>query len=228
LNWLISRFLKDIQIRGKWGVRGDGLLIDGEALFFKTPDAIKHASKGERALQLNKLAFIALIYNRFEYMQLCMNNAGFQKLENQHYLQLISAIEKVLKELPERPFPIFSDKFSAKASKARFENPSTSNSLGLRGNLRQIAMKSEPLKRVWNFLRRLKSFGKSFKSKGKKYWEFLVILYSVKIRKNLSELEQLLLQYQLHEQVDLLVKNRIIDTFILKHKANAVYQKMKK
>ena len=146
-------------LRGKWGIRGEGLPTDGEALFFKAPEAIKGLSKGERALQLNKLAFIALMFNRFEYMQLCMNDPGFQKLENQNdYLQLVSEIEQVLKQLPERPFPIFSDKFSVEASKARFENATssprenaTSTPRSLKGRLRQIARTSK--QRILDFFK---------------------------------------------------------------------------
>jgi len=187
-------------LRGKWGIRGEGLPTEGEALFFKAPEAIKSLSKGERALQLNKLAFIALMFNRFEYMQLCMNDPGFQKLENQnHYLQLISDIEQVLKQLPERPFPIFSDKFSVEASKARFENATstplenaTSTPRSLKGRLRQIARKSKLLTRCWIFLRRS--------------------YYSIKIRKTVSSFEQLLIDNQLNHQYEVIVKNRIIDT----------------
>jgi len=216
---------KRYPFRGKWGMRGEGMATDGEALFFKIPERIK-GSLDERALQLNKLAFIALIYNRFEYMQLCMSDPGFHKLENSgHYLQLISAIEQELQKLPERPFPIFSDKYSAEASKARFENTNPTKQ-NFKGRLRQIFMKSEPLKRAWNFLHRFKFFSKNLKEKVGKYWEDGVIFYCIKMRKNLSGLEIILLQNELQEQYELLVKNRIIDASIYKNKINKSHQKL--
>ena len=212
-------------LRGKWGIRGEGLPTDGEALFFKAPEAIKGLSKGERALQLNKLAFIALMFNRFEYMQLCMNDPGFQKLENQNdYLQLVSEIEQVLKQLPERPFPIFSDKFSVEASKARFENATssprenaTSTPHSLKGRLRQIARTSN--NEFWIVLRRLNAIKRALKSKVTTYWKSLSLsYYSIKIRKTASSFEQLLIDNQLNHQYEVIVKNRIIDTLNYKKK----------
>ena len=85
-------------------------------------------------------------------------------------------------------------------------------------------MKSEPLKRCWMFLRRLKTIEKALKFKGTTYWESLSLYYGIKMRKTVSSLEQLLLDNQLNHQYEVIVKNRIIDAFIYKKKVNGTDQ----
>ena len=73
--------------------------------------------------------------------------------------------------------------------------------------------------RFWIFLRRLNAIKRALKSKVTTYWKSLSLsYYSIKIRKTVSSFEQLLIDNQLNHQYEVIVKNRIIDTFIYKKK----------
>jgi FkbM family methyltransferase len=139
-------FAKKHPIRGKQGFRGEGYVTDGEALFLKRPDAIEPEREAPRALQLNKLAFIATVFGRFECAQRCFEAPGFEPLASSRtasgsdpaHLAFIARLAEAVARLPERSVPVFSGRFSSAQSRARFSAHGGASSSALRRRLAGI------------------------------------------------------------------------------------------
>lgn len=110
----IQLFEKLSPMRGKRGFRGEGYVAHGEALFLKRPEVLANSARG---VQLNKLAFLATVFNQFECAQLCFEAQGFEPVplkdgdadQQPQYLSFVSRLARAVASLPQRSTPLFSD-----------------------------------------------------------------------------------------------------------------------
>lgn len=206
-----TSFLNRHPFRGKQGFRGKGVLFDGEALFLKSVDSVTSDLKG-RALALNKLGFISLIYNRFEKVQECIEGSGFKKLDNKKYLSVMADIYEALKELPDRSFPVFSERFTYEQSKKRFEV----SGIVEQKRIKDIFKKIAGFLGLINFLKSIRLMLGNFKVLFiQTYWK-IYIKYGKKMKIGKSRIEKILIENDLIDQYEIAVKNRLIDDNIQK------------
>ena len=201
-------YFRRYPCRGKEWFRGAGDIVDGEALFIKSPNTLQSKSDKEKALQLNKLAFISIIFNRFETVQLCVQNKKYKVIaSDEKYLRLVGDLASLVKELPDRSMPIFSDKYTFEQSKNRFQiNPTDNkhrNSDSYIFNLLKNRLKNNIFFRlIIKFYRKIKQLLSKCLTN--------IYFYSNGLFKK-SKVELLLLQYGLKEQCLLVMRNRIFD-----------------
>ncbi|MFC2004693.1 FkbM family methyltransferase [Chloroflexota bacterium] len=144
----ISRFLKEYDFdfvqftkpiheyspyRNSIGLRGRGFQVCTDALYFKKIDKIASINDTIiRQTMLDKLAFIAIIYDQFEYALECLETSRQQGRINTNiednrynYLLLLKDIENELLHLKGVFPPDFPKVYTYEQSKARFTEEST-------------------------------------------------------------------------------------------------------
>ena len=111
------------------GLRGDGFHYVGEALFFKSVDDLMSVENpARRQIMLDKLAFIAIVYNQFKYAVECLDRSmecrgstSSKKNESQYaYIQFLREIESEIKVFKSNYPPKFSDVYTFNESQSRF------------------------------------------------------------------------------------------------------------
>ena len=201
-------YFRRYPCRGKEWFRGAGDIVDGEALFIKSPNALKNKSDKEKALQLNKLSFISLIFNRFETLQLCVQNKKYKVIaSDEKYLRLVGDLASLVKELPDRSLPIFSDKYTFEQSKNRFQIKPKDNKHRNSDSYIFIHLKNRLKNNI--YFRLIIKFYQRIKQLLSKCSTNIYFYYKGLFKK--SKVEQLLLQYGLKEQCLLVMRNRIFD-----------------
>lgn len=208
----IQLFSKLLPIRGKHGFRGEGYTAHGEALFLKRPDTV---DAGAQALQLNKLAFIAVIFRQFECAQQCFETPGFEispplpgsATEQQpRYIDFISRLARAVALLPRRSLPLFSDVYPYAQSQARFQvQPAQSL---LRRCLKTIIPLVFVIRTLRILHRRLKGFGRDATIQGRA----AMIRACWWFKYSSSAVEALFLEFGMKEQYLLAMRNRVLDS----------------
>ena len=209
--------------RAPIGLRGEGFHIWAEALFFRRMDNMDRiGDELRRYVMLRKLAFIAIIFNQFEYGLKCLcrskdlviHHSPVQQ-EVPVYLEFLSELEQCVGRMP----TIYPDTFTSKytsfaASKSRFESSATDRT--------ELIDKTGATHRIKQLLRQVPILFLFFKMarKGligtrKKTKRLTIIVKSSSKRllfKRYSEVEALLISYGLKSQAETLRKNRIIQS----------------
>jgi FkbM family methyltransferase len=201
----IELYPKLLPMRGKRGFRGEGYVAHGEALFLKRPEMLANSDRGG---QLNKLAFLATVFNQFECAQQCFEAKGFEPTplrdgdadQQPQYLNFVSRLARAVASLPQRSTPFFSDLHSFSNSQARFQTQTPRRSR-LRKYLRTI-----------DFLVSALGFLRSLRPILRKLREQAVVNACWFFRRPGSAVEALFLEYRMKEQFLLAMKNRIVDS----------------
>jgi FkbM family methyltransferase len=113
--------------RAPVGLRAQGFQTYADALYLKRLDKITNDTT-EIYLMLQKLAFISIVLNQFEYGLQCLNrSAGLipedsiqEKLKNLSYYRFLRTLQQQIARTPVVFPPTFASKFTFEASKARF------------------------------------------------------------------------------------------------------------
>lgn len=198
--------------RSPIGLRGEGFCTVCDALFLKRIDRLNNIDNADlRFLSLRKLAFIALVFNQFEYAVECLRLSkearGYKPDMDRkaNYFGLLDEIEHQMENMSKVYPETFVSRYpSFAASKSRFEIPSEKQLADSAVHLRMIhnikrAVKSTP--RLYSVLRFFKSIFDIYLLKGIPHLKMAAGGYST--------LEKVLIRYGLKEQAKLLRKNRI-------------------
>jgi hypothetical protein len=114
--------------RAPLGLRAQGFQLQGDALFIRRVDAISADQHPDAVNMLKKLAFIAIVFNQFEYGLKCLERASQLEVEETplglldqpSYLQFLKALDATVVNTP-RIFPqTFGTRYTFEASKDRF------------------------------------------------------------------------------------------------------------
>ncbi len=203
--------------RAPIGLRSEGFHVYTNALFFRRIDDMGD-NEDELDIMLRKLAFIAIVFNQFEYALECLrrskdsvNHHSTLQEEEPVYLRFLRDIEQYIEGIP----IVYPDTFVSKypsfaASKSRFENPAISR-LGMinkTGTTPRIEQLFRPIRVLYLLLKRVKQFLNKFFSK---------IGFSIKAMfPRYTDVEGVLIKYGLKTEAHILRKNRIIQTQFLK------------
>jgi hypothetical protein len=190
--------------RGPLGLRAKGFQMYGDALFLKDIDAIEKDDEFSYFIMLQKLAFIAIVFNQFEYALECLRRSealqGFEQMKREldelSYGKFLSALREEIARVPALFPETFGSKYTVETSKKRFEISQTEENHA--GGSNQIRMALSRAPRLLFFLRKVRGGLSSVKqsldeSKHTKY----------------SNIEALLLENGLKEQANILRANRI-------------------
>lgn len=198
--------------RAPIGLRGSGFQVSADSLFLRKIDTIAKSSDDDfrRFMMLQKLAFIATIFNQFEYGIECLrqskevgNNSAISQ-GNADYLDFLRDLKDAIDKMPEFYPATFISKFrSFEMSKSRFEN-TVLDAIGhsISKRIKQI-LRQAPM--VYSLLKYARaSFNKFFKLCCQAALQLeLLLCVSTKV-------EKLFLKYGLISQAKLLKRNRII------------------
>lgn len=190
--------------RGPLGLRARGFQMYGDALFLKDIDAIEKDDEFLYFIMLQKLAFIAILFNQFEYALECLRRSealeGFEQMKREldelSYGKFLSDLRAEIARVPPLFPETFGSKYTVETSRKRFEVSTTAENHAGGSNQLRMALSRAP--RLLFFLRkvrgRLSSVKQSFdESKNAKY----------------SDVEALMIEHGLKEQADILRANRI-------------------
>ncbi len=193
--------------RAPIGLRGEGFHIWAEALFFRRIDNMDRiGDELRRYVMLRKLAFIAIIFNQFEYGLQCLSRCralGIQdsiveELEDLSYCKFLRDLETKMKGMPVVFPETFASKYTFEASKARFERCFAHTNTGV---IRSIKAVLKPIPILFPLLKGIKQ-------------GFIKVATAVKSisLKRYSEVEALLISYGLKSQAETLRENRVVQS----------------
>jgi FkbM family methyltransferase len=110
-------------IRGRLGTRGRGLIVYGDAVYFKEPETILRDFGDRAGIALRQLAFTAITRGHFEFAQHCLAFCPPGSLPQGDipvYLRFVDQFQRVCHAIPDiKPWK-FTDFYTADASQARF------------------------------------------------------------------------------------------------------------
>src|SRR3990167_960384 len=141
-GFVFVKFTKDFfdfsPYRYPIGLRGDGLQSSTDALFLKGIDVVKRVRDlSKRFIMLEKLAFIALTFNQFEFALECMRESSKLKAKKgvpQYvYQDFLRKFFDLSKRVPKKYPPTFMEKFTSSESSARFHKDTKIKHVGLHG-----------------------------------------------------------------------------------------------
>ncbi len=214
------RFLGMLEMspfRAPVGLRGEGFQVSSDALFFRRIDSIEK-SEFERYLLLQKLAFIAVIFNQVEYGLQCLaqskglvSDPHIKELEELTYWKFLRDLENTIQGAP-KIFPqTFASKYTFEASKSRFKSsaelgsPEKISRLGLIRKLEKFLRQIPPvlwlLRQLWHLPSRARQ---------------MAILTKSKFLEKPSDVEALLIKYGLKSQAEALAMKRVIQSQFIK------------
>lgn len=193
--------------RASIGLRAEGIQTYGDALFFKRVNCIDNMSNDidNYFIKLRKLAFIAIVFNQFEYGLQCLDHVkeyrhlsvSATKLGDTAYNKflddLMEKIGKMRKIFPQT----FTSKYTFTGSKDRFKSSVNKNKRGTKELLKKIPL-SVPLVRFAKYVFRL--------------CNEMVFFVKAKFFIKYSAVESVLINYGLRSQAKILYKNRIVQS----------------
>lgn len=195
--------------RAPVGLRARGFHLYADALYLKRLDKITNDTP-EMYVMLQKLAFIAIVLNQFEYGLQCLKRSASlipegsieKKLKNLSYYRFLSILQQQIARTPAVFPPTFASKYTFEASKARFLSSTNNYSANMRRRIAYVIKKS---------LRKFPSLYSALRSiKGRIVRTTKVASY---VRRSLllrhSPVETVLISYGLKSQAGILRKNRI-------------------
>ena len=196
--------------RAPVGLRGEGFQTYGEAFFLKRIENIESENKIDNFLMFQKMAFIAIVNNQFEYGLKCLERSKdinrqysiFEQLKNvPEYCKFLSELEKQIMKMPQHFPPTFAEKYTFETSKARFDTVEKQRSYAYSIKL---CIKKIPglIKVVRPGLIKVDRMAKR--------------LIHFKYIKRYSNVEKVWVRYNLIAQAKILMKNRIIQSRCIK------------
>ncbi len=106
------------------GLRGEGYLLEADALFYRNPDRLLKGQNPNRNSLLGKLAFIAMTSRHMEVAVRCLEliDRGYleSNRQNNRYLALLDDCKKAISTMPVVMPLRFAEFYSFEESRARF------------------------------------------------------------------------------------------------------------
>jgi FkbM family methyltransferase len=193
--------------RGSVETRGEGFQVATNALFLRRIDSIDEiVDPVRRYVMYHKLAFIAIVFNQFEFgleclrrcRDLAINDSVSEELEHAVYYRFLRELKEKIEKMPAYFPETFASKYTFEASRSRFEAHGDSLTLLLRNMLRRFPA-------LYSLLRRVKHAYLKMKKAG--------IFLESSLFKRHSAIEALLIEYGLREQAKILRANRAIQSW---------------
>lgn len=198
--------------RAPVGLRGGGFQVSADALFLRKIDTVVKSSDSDsrRFIMLRKLAFIAAVFNQFEYGLECLrqskeaadNSAGSQR--DPDYLSFLRDLEDAIAQMPQAYPATFISKFrSFQMSKSRFEKAALDTARHSMPEWIKQILRQMPI--VYPLLKYTRA---AFNNFFKLFCQMALCLEAVFCAS--TKVEKIFLKYGLISQAKLLKKNRII------------------
>jgi len=202
--------------RAAVGLRGDGFQTSGDALYFKKIEHINGESEIDHFFMLQKMAFIAIAYNQFEYGLQCLEMSKELGLRSHlsteefevkiSYCKFLRDLQREIERTP-KYFPMtFAESCTTfEASKSRFKaSVNTQARWSVKEWLRKIPI-------LFGILKKMKLMVMHVKASFSRNNVILFIRICCVLRRY-SMVEKVLLKYGLKKQADCLLKNRLIQS----------------
>jgi FkbM family methyltransferase len=200
--------------RGPIGARGEGFHMSANALFFRRINDIdKIEDELQHYIMYQKLAFIAIVFNQFEYGLECLSRCKDsaihdsirQELEEITYYRFLRKLEEKIERVPKILPETFASKYTFEESRSRFEAHGSSLMSLFRNRTRLIyTLKQFPV--LCSLLKRIKHMHINKR---------VSILVKSSLFKRYSDIETLLINYGLREQAKILMENRVVQSRFL-------------
>lgn len=202
--------------RAAIGLRAEGTHICSEALFLRQVDNIcSIKDQLRRYFMLRKLAFIAIIFNQFEYGVECLrqskdsisHHSSVQE-DELVYLKFLRELQQQIERMPSNYPPTFTLKYPTfEMSKSRFKScvlkkRAAVDRVDSVSRIKQLLRLIPPLYLLLRWVRKI--FNKLFLKLGS--------IPKLRSTKEYTNVESILVKYGLKTHADLLRKNRIIQT----------------
>lgn len=204
--------------RAPVGLRGEGFHTHTNALFLRQPDDLEMQNdEVRRYLMLQKLAFIAIVFNQFEYGLECLRRSRSlairhpvleEELREFAYYKFLRDLENKVLQMP-AVFPkSFASKYTFEASRSRFDRL---NMTGIperkAGSLDKIKQWLRRFPILFWFLRFIKvnSYGRL-----RVIMERASVAVNSRLFFKTSPVEKVLISYGLKSQAEILRKMRIL------------------
>lgn len=194
--------------RAPIGLRGEGFHVCCDALFLRRVDKIEKDMEDEVKcyVMLRKLAFMAIVFNQFEYGLQCLSRCralGIQdsiaeELEDLSYCRFLRDLETKMEGMA-IVFPeTFALKYTFEASKARFEGCFAHASTGVMDSIKAV------LRRIPILFPLLKGIKQGF-------IKVVAVVKSISPKRH-SDVEAVLIRYGLESQAEILRRNRVVQS----------------
>ena len=191
--------------RAPIGMRSGGYLLSADALFIKPPKYIKDEDKLLRYVKLRKLAFISIVLNMFELGMQFLEESNLLGANNYkinlNYGVFLDDIERAIKTMPDIKPPSVSEVFpTVESMNARFD---VDEIISLYSRAKNLVEKHYPelVLSLWhkklNFINFIKEFPYLFTN---------------------TPVEKVLKKHRLHEQAEIIKKNRIAHSKYISNK----------
>lgn len=225
----LSKFLSDLGFdfvkflhlhqyapyRAPIGLRGEGFQTNADALFLRRVRNIENMQidEIERRIMLQKLAFIAILFNQFEYALQSLGHVedigsrslDMERLDEPTYFKFLRELKMESEKMPKIFPPTFASKYTFEASSARFR--SSANSVGKGG----ICIIKELLKKIPFLFLLLRST--RYPLVRVKNWINRAILFlRFEFLKRYTGIESVMIDYGFKDQAKILMKNRIVQS----------------
>jgi FkbM family methyltransferase len=197
--------------RGNVETRGESFQVAADALFLRRIDNIDEITDPvRRYVMYHKLAFIAIVFNQFEFGLDCLrrcrdsaiNDSVSKELEQAVYYRFLRELKEKIDKMPTFFPETFASKFTFEASRSRFEAQGNSLRSLFRDRIRVIYILRQ-FPALYLLLRRLKHAYLKMKKAG---------TFLKSLSKRHSAIESLLIGYGLREQAKILRANRIVQS----------------
>lgn len=188
--------------RAPVGLRGDGFQLSGDAIYLLQL-ARMPSDETECYIMLRKLAFIAIVFNQFEYAMQCLDrsnslnvqNSVMEKLEQLSYFEFTKGLERQIMRMP-KVFPrTFASEYTFESSKARFQSLPP---IGARKMLRRMPVLHQILRSVYRTLINVREKASS--------------AARLNSFRRYSCVETFMINYGLRTQAQMLRKNRLVQS----------------
>ncbi len=201
-------------VRGPLGLRGEGVQLKSDALYLKRLDVLQ-GTDDAMYLMDRKLAFIALVFNQVEYALKVLQHSRTLRHQtlldvwmNSHQLyRFLNEFEAQAQQMPQRFPQTFADKYTAEASRARFQVKTSGTAVIIK------APRSEAFRtRIASWLRRYPTLFwnlREMRNQVVRIQRLLKACLAWRPLYHLSGVEAVLVKYGLITQAELVRRQRI-------------------
>ena len=201
------------------GLRGEGFQTSSDALFFRRLNKLeRQQDSGQGYLRLRKLAFMAIVFNQFEYAFECLRRSrdliSQQSLpecrQEPVYLRFLRELEQKTASMAVAFPPTFVEKYpSFESSKSRFAGSTKTDNTDQRGS--RYMLKQLFGKAPWLYARLRTANARIGAARSTLLKCFSKLACSLKLMfTRYSDIEAVLINYGLRSQAKLLKLNRVI------------------
>ena len=208
--------------RASIGLRGEGFHMYADTLFLKRIENLELDNDNRKhLLMLLKMAFIAIVYNQFEYGLQCLHqtknfsvpHSFTEELKGLSYYRFLKDLEEKADKIPTSFPKTFASKYTFETSQARFadSNHFSTKEKKKSGQKQEIKFTIKKFLKRLPFLYPIVSWIVRILIRIRR----IILISMTKVFKRTTSVELVLLNYGLKNQAKTLKKNRIIQSQFL-------------